>query len=646
MTRLIAPLLLLLVVVGAALVTDRPMPRADFTFINTGDISTLDLQRLSWMQDVRVARLLYEGLVRSDVFTWDYAVMGAAADRWEVSEDKKTYRFHLRDGTAWSNGDRLRAGDFVFAWRRALLPETSSDYSGQFELIRGGRAFFEWRTKALADFAAGHSEAKTGEELWARTLKRFDETVGVHAADDSTLVVELEHPTPYFLDLCMLPAFFPVYPPLVSQYERPDPKTGRIESRRDWTKPPLNVSNGPFRMTVWRFKRDLRMEKNPYWWGRDTLALDTVCVPCIDDQNAQVLAFQTGAVDWSSDTVARYRPEMVAKKAEFYREHAAEVASLRAQGLDAFEIDRRLPPDPRNNIHPTPAFGVYWYNFNCLPTLRDGRKNPFADPRVRRAFAMAVDKKTLTEQVMRIGCPVATTIIPPGSIPGYVSPKGLPFDPAAARRLLAEAGYPDPRAFPVTVEILINTEGDHDIAAQFIARNWQDYLGVQVAVTRKEIKVFRDDLKNANYMVSRAGWYGDYGDPMTFLEVSRTGDGNNDRKYSSAAFDALLDRSALEEDPAKRMAILSRAEKMIVEDDLPMIPIYQYVSLYEFDARKVSGVNPHPRSEQYLFLVDMLGDGKGSDKARMMPVREWAATGPQGHMATAAGGGAAGEGGR
>lgn len=621
MLRLAVPFVFLVVLAAAFFATDRPLPRADFTFINRGDVTTLDLQRMSWMQDMRVARILFEGLVRNNVFTWEQAIESAAAERWEISEDRRTYTFHLRPDARWSNGEPVKSTDFVYAWRRALLPDTASDYSGQFQLIRGGREFFEWRTRALADFAAGRSDAPNAEALWEQTLAKFEELVGVHAPDERTLIVELERPAPYFLELCTMPPFFPVYPPLVSRFERPDPATGRLDSRRDWTKPPLLVSNGPFILTQWRFKRDLRLEANPHWWGRGTLAIETINIPSVEEPNAQVLAFETGAVDWVSDVVTRYRPEMLEAKQRFYREHQAAHDALKAQGLDPFEIDRRLPPDPRNRIHPIPSFGVYWYNFNCLPTLRDGRKNPFADPRVRRAFAMAIDKKTLVEQVQRIGNPVATTIIPPGSLAGYPSPKGLPFNPAAARALLAEAGYPDPRAFPVTVEILINTDSDHDRIAQFIARNWEEYLGVRVAINQKEIKVFRVDLKEANYMVSRAGWYGDYGDPTTFLDVHRTGDGNNDRKYSNPAFDALMDRAAYETDPEARMRILSEAERLLVEEDLPVVPLFQYVTLYLFDPHKVSGINCHPRTEQQMFLVDILGDGKGPDRARMMPPR-------------------------
>jgi oligopeptide transport system substrate-binding protein len=627
MLRLVVPILVLAAVVAAFLVSDRPLPRADLTYINRSDITTLDPAHMSWMHELRLGHVLYEGLTSNDVFTWDFAVTPAVAERWEVSDDLKRYTFHIRPEAKWSNGEPVRASDFVFSWRRLILPDSAADFTGFVLNIRGAKEFFDWRQKATADFAAGRGETRDAGELWERTLERFDKTVGVHAADERTLVVDLERPVPYFLQLCGFPGLFPVYPPLVSRYESPDPVSGRIVSRRDWTKPPLLVGNGPFTLASWRFKRDMRFEKSRTYWGRDTVAIDSINMPTIADLNAQVLAFQTGAIDCVIDVSARYRTEMLADKLRFYEEHRAEYDRLRAEGWDQFEIDRRLPPDPRKSIHVVPAFGTYFYNFNCRPKLSDGRDNPFADKRVRRAFAMAIDRKALSEEVMRIGTPVVTTIIPPGSIPGYSSPKGVGFDPEGARKLLADAGYTG-ESFPVTVEILFNKEGEHDLIAQFVAKNWAEYLGVQVALAQKEIKTFRADLKKGNFMVTRAGWFGDYADPTSFLDISRSWDGNNDRGYKDAAYDGLMERAAAELDPAARMAILEEAERKLMDEDLPMTPLFQQVTLYLFDPAKLGGFNTHPRTDQRMGLVDMLGDGKGPDKARAMPMRPSAAGRP------------------
>ncbi|MEN0020202.1 MAG: hypothetical protein AAF747_04885, partial [Planctomycetota bacterium] len=149
---------------------------------------------------------------------------------------------------------------------------------------------------------------------------------------------------------------------------------------------------------------------------------------------------------------------------------------------------------------------------------------------------------------------------------------------------------------------------------QSVAKDWERWLGVRTNLEQKEVKVFRDDLKNANYMTSRAGWYGDYGDPTTFLDLSRTGNGNNDRKFSSPEYDALLDRAADETDAAKRLAILQEAERMIMEVELPKVPIFHYGHMYMFDPNRLSGINPHPRTNQNLHLVDVLGDGIGDEE--------------------------------
>jgi oligopeptide transport system substrate-binding protein len=674
MYKLLLPFLLLILTIGAVVVSDRPLPRGDFVYLNRNDVSTLDVSTMSWMQDLRSARLLFEGLVRNDVWTHDYDIRPAVAERWDVSPDGLVYTFHLRRDATWSNGTPVTAHDFIFSWRRSLLPDSAADYFKLFTAIRGAQEFYDWRAGTLATFTrlksdalgapasaegwagleraldeafsaarqgfeASPKEAKAiapvelsflkdqwsrsapelpsrqdlADALWKAAGERFARTVGIEAPDNQTLRVTLARPLPYFMDLVAFPTFAPVYPPLLREHTTVNADDGQLKVEPGWTKPGRLVSNGPFMLTVWRFKRDMRYERNPHYWDPGSVNVDSIVIPSIQDDNGQTLAFRTGTVDWVSDVTSPYRADMLAEKREFYREHQAEYDRLVAEGWDPIEIDRRLPADPRNRIHVFPAFGTYFYNFNCRPTLPDGRANPFHDPRVRRAFALTVDKETITRDVRRTGEPVARTLIPPGSIGGYTSPKGLGFDPVEARRLMAEAGYPDGKGF-ITVEILFNKDAGHDLIAQVIARNWQEHLGVSVILQQKELKVFRDDLKNSNYMVSRAGWFGDYGDPTTFLDLSRTGDGNNDRKYSSARFDALLDRAQSLTDPAERKRVLTEAETILIEEDFPLVPIFHYVNIYLFDPHRTSGISSHPRSEQLLGFVEMLGDGKGAEE--------------------------------
>ena len=177
-----------------------------------------------------------------------------------------------------------------------------------------------------------------------------------------------------------------------------------------------------------------------------------------------------------------------------------------------------------------------------------------------------------------------------------------------------EAGFPED--FVVTLSF--NKDAGHDLIAQTIAKSWQKHLGIQTRLDQKEIKIFRDDLKDKQYMTARAGWFGDYGDPTTFLDINYSTDGNNDRAYNNPHYDDLLDRASVELDPEKRMELLSEAERIIVEVDVPLVPVFHYATIYMFDPHKVTGLSTHPRTKQNAFLIDMLGDGKGPDQPRPM----------------------------
>jgi len=639
MWKLLIPVLLVAAGLMLAVVADKPAPKADLVVINRGDINTLDVQRMTWMQDLRVGVTLYEGLVVSDVFTWGFDKKPGMAERWEVDADKKSWTFHIRPDAKWSNGEALTARDFVYSWRRALLPDLVGDYINFFTLIEGGQEFYDWRKEAIRTFSAesdGRPRPAEAQALWRETLAKFDEMVNLKAVDDRTLKVRLVRPVAFWLDIVAFEVLSPVYGPLVDKYQFVDPITGRLNFESEWTKPPLLVSNGKFKLTEWRFKRDMRVERNEHYWNQAAINVDSIAFPSVEDPNAQVLTFQTGNIDLLTDVVPDYRAELLARKRAFYRENQAKYDELRALGLDPVAIDRQLPPDPRKNIHTFPGFGTYWYNFNCLPTLTDGRANPFADPRVRRAFVMAIDRQNIVDNIRRTGESVAYTIIPPGSLDGYTSPKGIRYDPVAAKALLIEAGYPDPSKFP-TVEVLFNRDGGHDLIAQAVKRDWEQNLGVPVRLDQKEIKVFRNDLKNQNFMIGRAGWFGDYGDPATFLDLNQSRDGNNDRKYSSPVFDQLLVDAQNEQDPAKRLAILTQAEALLVDEDCPLIPIFHYNLVMMFNPDTLSGVSPHPRQKQHFYRLDKLGDGKGAEEALQLPARV-APAGSRGLQAVPGGG--------
>ena len=185
-----------------------------------------------------------------------------------------------------------------------------------------------------------------------------------------------------------------------------------------------------------------------------------------------------------------------------------------------------------------------------------------------------------------------------------------PAEPAVleARQLLAEAGYPEGRSFP-KLEILYNTDEGHKKVAAAIQQMWRKNLGIDVSLRNTEWKVYLDDMSKLRFQIMRRGWIGDYGDPMTFLELMTSWSGNNNTGWSNAAFDALIKKASAEADPAKRLELLRQAEKILV-DELPILPLYFYVSQNAWK-ENVKGLYPstldvHPLHEVYVEGKDEL----------------------------------------
>jgi len=250
----------------------------------------------------------------------------------------------------------------------------------------------------------------------------------------------------------------------------------------------------------------------------------------------------------------------------------------------------------RRDVHATSMAGMYFYDFNCNPKLANGKPNPLADPRVRQALSMGIDRQAIVAKVTRLNQPIARTFVPVDAVKGYNPPveAGIGFDPKRGKQLLAEAGYHDGAALK-GLSILYNTGHGHEQIAQAIKRMWKQHLGVSVPLEGIEGKVFATRLKSQQYSICRASWFGDYRDPTTWLGKMVTEDGNNDCAYSSSEYDKLLTRAATELDVQKRFAILREAEAIMLQDS-PMAMIYQYVNVYVYDPDKVRGLHPNPWS--------------------------------------------------
>ena len=604
---LLLPALLLLVVWY-----DDPGPDADFTWSTTSDVFTLDPQRMSYLEDMRVGATLYEGLVRFDPERNTF--YPGAAESWTTSADGLTWTFRLRDDGRWSNGRPVTAHDFAWSWMRLLTPDTAASYSGLFFPIRGARAAWAARTADLDAFTESTFEddaqrTEAARRLWERHEERFAELVGIEVVDASTLRIRLEHPVPWLLDLVSFTPAAPVHRPAVEGWpatwpgdstwfegEQPDwndrafvridPDSGRLAQDHRWARPGRLVGNGPYRLAGWRYKRDLRLEASPTWRHVDDIDCTTITKRTIEDPNTAVLAFESGSVDWLNGINVDYRVDMIRQQQD---------------GL-------------RNDIHVIPAFATDFFSFNCRPTLPGGVDNPFADAAVRRAFALAVDRDSIVRYVTRLNEPVATSLVPHGSIPGYEPPDGLGFDVEQARRELASAGWVDRdgdglveneagTTFPVTTLLYTTNTPRFKRMAIALREQWESTLGVRIELVGKESKFYRSDLREGDFMIARGTWYGDFGDPTTFLDLCRTGDGNNTRGFSDPDIDADLDAAAMERDPQRRFELLADVERRLFNEHMPMIPICQVVDVHMYDPERVSGLSAHPRQVQRLWRI-------------------------------------------
>ncbi|MEE9294032.1 MAG: peptide ABC transporter substrate-binding protein [Phycisphaerae bacterium] len=552
--------------------------RAYFSYVNRSGINTLDPAAITWNQDIRVALNLWEGLVSYGPDASE-PVAGAAYLP-EVSDDGLVYRFTIGPDARWSNGDPVTAADFVRGWRRAIEPGTAGDYAFFLtEHVVGAAEYYAWRNAAVGELASLEPGTQAWQTRFDRHATQRDQRfsrVGLQALDARLLQVRLVQPCPYFLDLCAFVTLLPVHESIERlrlDYQGSGlTRRGLVVYDPQWTKPDYHVNgypglitNGPYLLKEWRFKRRLRMTANPFFHDRERLGCSTVDMVVYGDLNTAIMAYEAGELDFLPDTSVSYDHEL---------------ARLAISG-------------ERPDFHCAQVFATYYYLFNCADETVGGRRNPFVDVRVRQAFALAVDKELLAQRVSGRGETATDNVVPAGSIKGYASPAGLGHDPEAARRLLAEAGYPGGAGLGA-IDLLYNTGSYHGKICDVLATMWGRELGAVVVPRGKEVKTFAEDRKGRRFMIARAGWYGDYADPTTFLDVFATGNGNNDSGHSDATFDALLRRASREHDADARMALLAQAEGRLIRETLPLVPLYRHTQVLAIKPY-VRGLRPNPR---------------------------------------------------
>jgi len=429
----------------------------------------------------------------------------------------------------------------LFSGLVELSPEMDvvPDVARSWEVLDGGRKYI-FHLRDDARWSDGVSvTAGDFEYAWKRLLDRspygsvlYDiqgakayrqgkvadpDRVGVRALDEITLVVELEGPTSYFPYLLTGVDALPVPRHVVQAYEAA------------WAELDHIVTNGPFKLTTWERGEFMVLERNPTYHGRFTGNVERV-----------ELSFLSGQA-------ARF---------------------LQMYGEDRLDICGGLPPLEMNR-----ARQRYAGEYVSGPLLStdfigfDVSRPPFDDRRVRRAFTLATDRETLAHVALRgYAFPAMGGLVPPG-MPGHSPGGGLPYDPEAARRLLAEAGYPGGRGFPA-IDCLARDDPGHDLLGEYLQAQWLENLGVEITWQEIEWGEFFDRMSEETPHLWMVGWIADYPDPNNFLQVQYwVAPG-----WQNEAYDRLVEAARRVTDQGERTRIYQQADRILVEE-APVLPL-------------------------------------------------------------------------
>jgi oligopeptide transport system substrate-binding protein len=350
--------------------------------------------------------------------------------------------------------------------------------------------------------------------------------VGVEAVNATTLRITLEQPTPYLPSLAAHTTWLPVHRATIEKFGRFDQRNTR------WTRPGNLVGNGPFVLRIWTPDARIVVDKNPSYWNADHVRLNRIVFFPIENGDAEESAFRAGQLDVTYG--------LPVTKIEPYRR-------LHPQEL---RIDRRL--------------ASYYLFVNVT-------RPPFDNPMLRRALALAIDRETIARDVLARSRSPAPTFTPPDCA-GYTPRAGVPTDFPAARRLLAEAGYPGGRGLP-TVEVISYNSDTSVRALEAIQQMWGRELGFHITITPLEQRTLFQNQRDLNYTIAFSAWIADYADPSTFLATMVTHGGNNWSGWSDPAYDRLIAAAAASPDNARRYELFQQAEALLLEQ-APLIPLF------------------------------------------------------------------------
>lgn len=439
----------------------------------------------------------------------------AVAKDWTISDDQLVYTFNLRDDYKWTNGEKVTAKDFEFAWKALINPEYASEY-----------AYFGYVIKNAKAFADGQASM---------------EDVGIKVIDDYTLEITLEQPTPYFLGMLAYKSFFPVNE---KAYKESGDKYGTDADKI--------VTNGPYKIAKWDHESELVLEKNTDFPDASDIKIDKINMKMIKDSNTRMNAFKSNEID------------MIGVNSE-------QMQMMKGEGEPVYTYDDA---------------SCWYFEYNLKDPVLSNQK-------VRQALTLSFNSESFVTNVVGNNSKSAEQFTPPAikgnkkSFAEELGPQFKSHDVEKAKQLIDEAkkelGIDD-----ITVSILIDDGDTASKHAAFVQESWKKDLGITVNVEAVPFKSRLDRMTNKDFQIVLAGWGPDYNDPMTFLDMFETGNGNNHTGYSSAEYDKLLESARAELDRDKRFGYLMDMEKLLMQD-MPIGPYY-FRSRDYIVSGKVSGI--------------------------------------------------------
>jgi oligopeptide transport system substrate-binding protein len=472
-------------------------------------------------------------------------------------DPKETLRFHVQteppsldwhkatDTTSSQVTDNLMEGLTDYDYNDPSLPvvpalasswESSKDFKTFTFTLRDGVKWTDGQLLTAQHFVDGWERLlnpKTASEYAyflfnVKNAKAYNEgkakdftEVGVKANDKGQLVVTLERSSSFFPAILNHHATYPI-------------RKDVVEKHGDkWTEPGNIVTLGAFKLNRWDHDKALVFERNESYWGEKT-KVKYVLGLIVNEASTALNMFQTGKLDAMIE-------------------------------LPSLEIPKlRGTPEFQTN----PQFAIYYLGFNV-------QKKPFDNKLLRRAIAMAIDKSEITNLLAGGQQPIGGWL--PTGMLAFNEYIGLKFDPEAAKKALAEAGYKDPASYP-KVTFGFNTNENHQRIAENVQAQLKKNLGLTVELKNEEWKVYLANLRTDPYPIFRMGWVADFADPDNFLGLMLSYSENNRGHWKNPKFDELVEKAVSVQDKTERAKLYEQAQKLLVEDDAAAIPIYSYMS--------------------------------------------------------------------